>query len=139
MAADKVGVEPQRREPCGTPAAFADSSVQLQVLPLPPKGAAGGQQPSSAAGCAPGPQTCAPSVMVIAKAAPPALRTKGHAHMSKGLLSQVASISQPRTVMITVPRSAAPRTLAVTPQLPPSAPPQPANIQLPPGEPDSSS
>lgn len=129
MPADKVGVEPQKREPCGTPAAFADSSVQLQVLPLPPKGAAGGQQPS----------TCSPSVMVIAKAAPPALRTQGHAHVSKGLLSQVASISQPRTVMITVPRSAAPRTLAVTPQLPPSAPPQPANIQLPPGEPDSSS
>lgn len=129
MAADKVGVEPQKREPCGTPAAFADPPVQLQVLPFPPKGAAGGQQPS----------TCSPAVMVITKAAPPALRTKGHVHMSKGLLSQVASISQPRTVVIAVPRSAAPRTLAVTPPLPPSAPPQPANIQLPPGEPDGSS
>lgn len=143
-AADKVGVEQQKRESCGTPAALADSSVQFKMLQFPPKAAskvlpaAEGQQPSAAAGSAPGLQTSSPSVLVIAKAAPSALRTKGQPHVTKAVLSQVASINQlaacRRTLMITVPRSAAPHTLAVTPQLPPSTSPQPTSLHIPPGE-----
>lgn len=144
MAADKVGVEQQKREPCGTPAAFLDSSVQFKILQFPTKCAAKvipsgeGQQPSTAAGSAPGLQTSSPSVVVIAKAAPPDLRTKGQTQITKAIFSQVAAVNQlavsGRTLMITVPRSAAPQALAVTPQVPLSTPPQQANIQIPPGE-----
>lgn len=137
MAADKVGLEQQKLEPRGTAAAaaFADSHVQFKILQFPAKCAAAEVlQSCTAAGL----QTSSPSVMVIAKAAPPAAGPKGQAQITKAVLSQVASINQlptsGRTVMITVPRSAAPQTLAVTPQLPPSASPQPANIQIPPGE-----
>lgn len=148
MAADNVGAEQQKREgePCGTPAAaaaLADSSVQFKIPQLPPEGAAKvvraveGQQPSAAAGSAPGLPAPPPSVMVIAKAAPP----QGQAHIARALFSQVASIKQlaaasGRTVVIAVPRAAAPHThaLAAAPQLPPSAPPQPASLQIPAGE-----
>lgn len=143
-AADKVGVEQQKQEPCGTPAALSDSSVQFKMLQFPPKAAAKvlpaaeGQHPSTAAGSAPSLQTSSPSVMVIAKAAPPALRTKGQPHITKAVFSQVASLNQlaacGRTLMITVPRSAAPHTLAVNPQVPPSTSPQPASLHIPPGE-----
>ena len=138
-----MGVEQQMQEPCGTAAAAAaaeDSSVQVKILQFPPKGAAkaDGLQPSSAASPAPGLQTPSLPVMLLAKAAAPALRTTAQPHITKAVFSQVASRNQlaapGRTVMITVPRSAAPHTLAVTPQLPPSASPQPANIQIPPGE-----
>lgn len=139
MAADKVGLEQQKLEPRGTASGSADSSVQFKILQFPAKCAAAEVlQSCTAAGSGAGLQTSSPSVMVIAKAAPPAVSAKGQPQITKAVLSQVASINQlptsGRTVMITVPRSAAPQTLAVTPQLPPSASPQPANIQIPPGE-----
>ena len=66
-----------------------------------------------------------------------ALRCIANQQVSKQAVSQVSTMSQVttsgRTVVITVPRSAAPQPAA--PALPQAASPQlPANIQIPPGE-----
>lgn len=108
----------------------------------PPKVIPTGQshQPTSSTITVPGLQTSSPSVVVIAKvAASGGVSANGQPQVTKAVLSQVASINQVttpgRTVMITVPRPAAPQTVAVTPRLPQPASPQlPANIQIPPGE-----
>lgn len=87
------------------------------------------QQPHSSAVTVPGLQA-SPSVVVITKvAAPGGVSANGQPQVTKTVLSQVAPINQVptpgRTVMITVPRPAAPQ--AASPQLP-------ANIQIPPGD-----
>lgn len=144
MASDKVGVEPQKLEPRGGATGFADPSVQFKILQFPAKcaakvlPAAEAQPPSAAAGSAPGLQTTSPSIVVISKATPPAASTKGQPQITKAVVSQVPSINQlttlGRTVMITVPRSAAPQALALTPQMPQSTSSHQANLQIPPGE-----
>lgn len=141
--ADKVGVEPQKPESRGGAAVFADPSVQFKILQFPAKCAAKvlptaeAQPPSAAAGPAPGLQTTSPSVVVISKATPPVVSTIGKPQITKAVVSQVPSMNQltlGRTVMITVPRSAAPQALALTPQMPQSTSSHQANLQIPPGE-----
>lgn len=162
MASDKAVIEQQKLEPSGC----ADTSVQVKILQVPTKCGAVTQPLPTAAGvsrvdcslpkvvpagqnhqCAsstvtvPGLQTSSPSVVVIAKV--PALggvSANGQPQVTKAVLSQVASVNQVttpgRTVMITVPRAAAPHTVAVTPRLPqPVSTRLPANIHVPPGEP----
>ncbi|TWW57430.1 TFIID subunit 4B Transcription initiation factor [Takifugu flavidus] len=141
--ADKVGAEPKKLEPRGGATGFADPSVQFKILQFPAKCAAKvlptveAQPPSAAAGSAPGLQTTSPSIVVISKAAPPAASTKGQPQITKAVVSQVPSMNQlttlGRTVMITVPRSAAPQALALTPQMPQSTSSHQANLQIPPG------
>lgn len=145
MAADKVGVEPQKPEPRGGAAGFADSSLQFKILQFPAKcaakvlPAAEAQPPPATAGSAPGLQTTSPSVVVIAKAPPPAASAKGQPQMTKAVVSQVPSGKQlptlGRTVMATVPRSAAPLALALTPQVPQPSSSHQTNLQIPPGQP----
>ncbi len=85
-------------------------------------------------------QAPSPSVMVIAKVATPGgVSANNQLQVTKPTLRQVASMSHAatpgRTVMITVPRAAAPQTVAVAPRLQQTASPQlPANIQIPSGE-----
>lgn len=153
MASDKAVIEQQKLEPSGC----ADTSVQVKILQVPTKCGTVTQPPPTAAGVSrvagqshqctsstvtvPGLQTSSPSVVVIAKV--PALggvSANGQPQVTKAVLSQVASVNQVttpgRTVMITVPRAAAPQTVAVTPRLPqPVSTRLPANIHVPPGEP----
>ncbi|KAF3691362.1 Transcription initiation factor TFIID subunit 4B [Channa argus] len=95
-------------------------------------------RPASSTATPPGPQTSSPSIMVIAKVATPGGVSNGSPQVAKPALSQIASINQAtttgRTVVITVPRTAAPQPVCVGPQLPNAASPQlPANIQIPTG------
>lgn len=114
-----------------------------RVDSAPPKVIPAGQghQRTSSTVTVPGLQTSSPSVVVIAKvAAPGGVSANGQPQVTKAVLSQMASINQVaapgRTVMITVPRAAAPQTVAVTSRLPQPASTQlPANIHIPPGEP----
>ncbi|KAG8003236.1 putative ATP-dependent RNA helicase DDX10 [Nibea albiflora] len=155
MATDKVVIEAKKLELCG-----ADNSVQVKILHVPPKcgsmtavhpphTAAGDcvsappkvipHQPASSAVTVPGLQTSSPSVVVITKVATPSrVSANSQPQVTKPALSQVTSMSQTttpgRTVVITVPRAAAPQTVAVAPRLPQGTSPQlPANIQIPPG------
>lgn len=152
MSTQKVVIEAPKPESC-RPAGDGDSSVQVKILQVSSKrGAAAdsscaspkviitGQvnQPVSSTG--PGPHTSSPSIMVITKVAPPGVvSATGQPRASKPVLSQVTPINQAatpgRTVVITVPRTAAPQSVAVAPRPPPAALSQlPANIQIPPGE-----
>nr|XP_046247606.1 transcription initiation factor TFIID subunit 4-like isoform X2 [Scatophagus argus] len=162
MAPDKVVTEAQKLESC-VAAGYTDSPIQVKILQVPgkcgaitavqpPPTAAGvtkGEsappaliptgQPASTTVPATGLQTSSP-VMVIAKVATSgAVSANGQLQVTKPALSQVASVNQAttpgRTVMITVPRAAAPQTVTVgAPRLQQTASPQlPANIQIPPG------
>ncbi|XP_071342895.1 transcription initiation factor TFIID subunit 4-like isoform X3 [Trachinotus anak] len=112
-------------------------------VPAPPKVPPFGQghQPTSftAEVPVPGPQTSSPSVMVVAKVTiPGGVTAKSQPQVTKPALSQMTSTNQAttpgRTVVITVPRTAAPQPVAVAPCLPQTAAsPLPANIQIPPG------
>lgn len=155
MATEKVAVEQKKLEPGGTagcsdaPVHVKILQVSAKCLAnttvQPPPTAAGvprvdpastkvipavqSHQPHSSTMTVPGLQT-SPSVVVITKvAASGGVSTNGQPQVTKTVLSQVAPINQVptpgRTVMITVPRPAAPQT--ASPQLP-------ANIQIPPGE-----
>ncbi|KAM7410695.1 hypothetical protein PAMA_001908 [Pampus argenteus] len=95
--------------------------------------------PASSTVTIPGPQTSSPSVMVVAKVATPgSVSANGQPQVTRAAVSQVASMNPTttsgRTVVITVPRAAAPQPVAVAPRLPQTASTQlPANIQIPPG------
>ncbi|XP_074523815.1 transcription initiation factor TFIID subunit 4-like isoform X2 [Halichoeres trimaculatus] len=84
-------------------------------------------------------QTSATSVMVIAKVAPGrAANATSQPQAIKPAVSQGPLMNQGtnqgRTVVLTVPRAAAPQPVAVSPRLPQTTSPQlPANIQIPPG------
>lgn len=109
-------------------------SVPPKVIPT-----AKGHQPTSSIVSVPGLQTSSPSVMVIAKLSTSGGMSTNSQLVTKPALSQVASMNQAttpgRTVVITVPRTAAPQPVTVAPRLPQTASPQlPANIQIPPGE-----
>lgn len=157
MATDKVVIEAKKLELCGA----GDNAVQVKILHVPPKcgsitavqpppTAAGDcisappkvipHQPTSSTVTVPGLQTSSPSVVVITKVATPGrVSANSQPQVTKPALSQVTSMSQTatpgRTVVITVPRAAAPQTVAVAPRLPQGTSPQlPANIQIPPGE-----
>ncbi|TKS74184.1 TFIID subunit 4 RNA polymerase II [Collichthys lucidus] len=156
MATDKVVIEAKKLELCGA----GDNAVQVKILHVPPKCgsitavqpppiAAGDcvsappkiipHQPASSTVTVPGLQTSSPSVVVITKVATPGrVSANSQPQVTKPVLSQVTSMSQTatsgRTVVITVPRAAAPQTVAVAPRLPQGTSPQlPANIQIPPG------
>ncbi|KAM9357992.1 transcription initiation factor TFIID subunit 4-like [Symphorus nematophorus] len=164
MATDKVVIEGQKLETCGAAGyGDAPIQVKILQLPAkcgpitavqPPPPAAGdcvsappkvpptGQshQPASSAVTVPtGLQTTSPSVMVIAKVANPGgVSANGQPQALKPALSHVASMNQAttpgRTVVISVPRAAAPQTVTVAPRLPQTPSPQlPANFQIPPG------
>lgn len=97
-----------------------------------------GHQPASSIVTGPGHPTPSP-IMVIAKVATPGgMSANGQPQVTKPALSQVVSMNQAttpgRTVVITVPRTAAPQPVAVAPRLPSASPQLPANIQIPPGE-----
>ncbi|XP_054860930.1 transcription initiation factor TFIID subunit 4B [Amphiprion ocellaris] len=106
---------------------------------VPPKVISSGQsyQPPSSSVCTiPGSHTSPRSIMVVAKAATPAKVSATSQQVAKQALSQVASLNQVttpgRTMVIAVPRSAAPQPVA--PRPPQTASAQlPANIQIPPG------
>eukprot|EP00064_Thunnus_orientalis_P009955 superscaffoldBa00001301_g9981 len=154
MATNKVVVETQKLESCRT-TGEGDAAIHVKIIQVPvkcgPLTAAGvsktpedtpaglGHQPASSTVTAPGPQTSSPSVMVAAKVATPGRATAdGPPQVTKAAVSQVASMNLTttpgRTVMITVPRAAAPQPVAVAPRLPQTASTQlPANIQIPPG------
>lgn len=84
-------------------------------------------------------QTSSTSVMVIAKVAPGrTANPTSQPQAIKPALSQGALMNQApnqgRTVVLTVPRAAAPQPVTVSSRLPQTTPPQlPANIQIPPG------
>ncbi|XP_030583936.1 transcription initiation factor TFIID subunit 4-like isoform X2 [Archocentrus centrarchus] len=155
MATNKVVTEVEPRTGTGD----GDCSVQVRIFQVPakccpitavqpPSTAAGisngdsvsappkvipSGQPTTSAVTVPGPRSSSPSVMVVANAGGVSANTQ---QVTKPALSQVASVKQVttrgRTVLITVPRSAAAQP--VTPRLPQAASPQlPANIQIPPG------
>lgn len=159
MATNKVVTEANKVELQGATAA-GDSSVQVRIIQVPAKcGPITGAQPpstaadlskgdcvsappkvipscqaSTSAAAASGPRTSTPSVMVVTNAGGLGANTQ---QVAKQALSQLGSVKQVatagRTVLITVPRSAAAQS--VTPRLPQAASPQlPANIQIPPGE-----
>ncbi|XP_044055803.1 transcription initiation factor TFIID subunit 4 isoform X3 [Siniperca chuatsi] len=98
-----------------------------------------GHQSTSSTVTVPGLQTSSPSVMVVAKVPPSGgVSVNSQPQVTKPALSQLASMNQAttsgRTVVITVPRAAAPQPVTVAPRLPQTASPQlPANIQIPPG------
>ncbi|KAK2816010.1 hypothetical protein Q5P01_026477 [Channa striata] len=121
------------------PPPIVTAGSKSDSIPAPPKFVSVGQghHPISTTATAPGPQTSSP-IMVIAKVATPAGVGNGPAQVAKPSLSQIASINQRpaqgRTVVITVPRTAAPLPVTVAPRLPNATSPQlPANIQIPPG------
>lgn len=84
--------------------------------------------------------TASPSVMVITKVAPGrAANATSQPQAIKPAVSQGPLMNQTanqgRTVVITVPRAAAPQPVTLSPRLPQTTSPQlPANIQIPPGE-----
>ncbi|XP_008276396.1 transcription initiation factor TFIID subunit 4-like [Stegastes partitus] len=146
MATNKVVIEGQKLESCGA-AGDGDCSVQVRILQVPAKcgpicavqppptaastsegdcvppkvipSRQGYQPTSSSVGTGPGSHTSPPSIMVVAKAATPG-----------GMNPKVATPG--RTMVIAVPRSAAPQPVAPRPQQTASAQ-LPANIQIPPG------
>ncbi|KAL6108604.1 taf4b [Pungitius sinensis] len=162
MATNKMVVESQKLESCGG-AGGGDNSIQVKILQVPAKcgsaaavppphtaaGASNGlfvsdpskvlpvayvHQPSSSIAPDQGRLTTSPSVMVVGKVAPQGgVAIRGTPHTTRAAL--VSTTTTPgRTVVITVPRAAAPQTVPVAPRLPHTGPPQlPANIQIPPG------
>lgn len=163
MATDKGVIEAQKLESCRAGYAENCVQVKILQVPTkcgpistvqPPSTAtvvknadkcskvipAGqGHQPTSATVSVQGLQASPPSVMVIAKvAAPGGVSSNGQLQLTKPALSQVATMNHAttpaRTVMISVPRAAAPQSVAVAPRLQQTATPQlPANIQIPSG------
>ncbi|XP_023249074.1 transcription initiation factor TFIID subunit 4-like [Seriola lalandi dorsalis] len=128
---DKCGVISAIQHP-PTAAAFS----KTDSAPAPPKVLPTGrsQQPTSV----PGPQTSSPSVVVAKVATPGGVNANRQLQVTKPALSQVAPMNQAttpgRTVVITVPRTAAPQPVAVAPRLPQTTASQlPANIHIPPG------
>ncbi|GAA6226205.1 transcription initiation factor TFIID subunit 4-like [Lates japonicus] len=127
------------------PPLTAAAVSKTDSVPGPPKVIPTGQshQPTSSTvtvtAAVPGPQTSSPSVMVVAKLATSGVvSANGQLQVTKPPLSQVTSMNQAttpgRTVVITVPRVAAPQPVAVAPRLPQTASSQlPANIHIPPG------
>lgn len=165
MATDKVVIEAQKVESCMAagygdtsiqvkivqvpaktgpitavqPSPTAAAATKGDPAPGPPKvvPVGRGHRPASTV---PGRQTSSPSVMMIGKvAAQGGVSSNSQPQVAKPALSQVGSLNQTttqgRTVMITVPKAAAPQSMAVAPQRPQTASPQfPANIQIPPGK-----
>lgn len=86
----------------------------------------------------PRPQTSSSQVVVVAKVTTSGVvSANSQLQVTKPALSQVTSINQAtvpgRTVVITVPRPAAPQPVTVAPRLPQTSS-LPANIQIPSGE-----
>ncbi|XP_038572787.1 transcription initiation factor TFIID subunit 4 isoform X1 [Micropterus salmoides] len=164
MATKQVVIEAQMHESCGAarngdpPIQVKILQVPAKCGPItavqPPPTAAGvsksdsvsvppkviaGQGHQATSSTVQGLQTSSPSVMVLAKMpAPGGVSANGQPQLTKPALSQLASMNQAttpgRTVVITVPRAAAPQPVTVAPRLPQTASPQvPANIQIPPG------
>ncbi|GLD65339.1 transcription initiation factor TFIID subunit 4-like protein, partial [Lates japonicus] len=140
MATNKLVAEAQKLESCGA-AGDGDSSVPVKTVLVPAKCGPGGaaQPPLTAAAVSktdsvPGP----PKVIPTAKLATSGVvSANGQLQVTKPPLSQVTSMNQAttpgRTVVITVPRVAAPQPVAVAPRLPQTASSQlPANIHIPP-------
>uniref|UniRef100_A0A3B4V4U2 TAF4B RNA polymerase II, TATA box binding protein (TBP)-associated factor n=1 Tax=Seriola dumerili TaxID=41447 RepID=A0A3B4V4U2_SERDU len=128
MAKNNLVTEAQNLESCGA-VGDGDSAQVKTVLPT-----GRSQQPTSV----PGPQTSSPSVMVAKVATPGRINANRQLQVTKPALSQVAPMNQAttpgRTVVITVPRTAAPQPVAVAPRLPQTTASQlPANIHIPPG------
>ncbi|XP_069574604.1 transcription initiation factor TFIID subunit 4-like [Brachyistius frenatus] len=146
MASNKAVLEAQRPESCGT-AGDQDTSVQVRIRQVPAVTAV--QPPPPAASSSKGdpvsgtPKVVAGGPRYQPPSTPPVIvvtNTSGglsaNSHVTKPTLGQVVSVSQAtppgRTVVITVPRSAAPQPVA--PRLPQTVSSQlPANIQIPAG------
>ncbi|XP_035503954.1 transcription initiation factor TFIID subunit 4-like isoform X2 [Scophthalmus maximus] len=141
-------------ESCGA-AGEGNASIKVHTLHVPAQGGpiAAVQHPPTAASVSSSVSACGPSkviatgqgrqptssTLVVAKVATPGgMSANGQRQVTKPALSQVAYMNQAtttgRTVVITVPRTAAPQPVAVAPQVPQTASSHlPANIQIPSG------
>ncbi|XP_075342286.1 transcription initiation factor TFIID subunit 4-like [Odontesthes bonariensis] len=158
MATNKVVKDAQKLDSSGALDGNGESATQVRIIQVPakcgaktavnpPSTAASNSRSESVTGlckvipsiqehqhtssAVPGPLTSHSSVMLVAKtAATPGRVSIANQQVAKQAVSQVTTSG--RTVVITVPRSAAPQPPA--PALPQAASPQlPANIQIPPG------